>query len=228
MVKNYVIRFFSVIAIPFLFIYIFELLLPDIRVGTINVSAFFYAAAFSVYMKLWEQKEREYIENYSDAIETKIFLSKHRGAYIRNMLTDEENEFAIKRGFVHFLTNFICLIILCALLTALGGIFHGCRMLLVEIYEPLDHLVVEAISLPHLIAYSIFFIIEFLFNLLLSKRIIRAMTWLKNPSSDEEERWYIDQFTFFYVLGIELMGPFFLLILEPFSGTNCYSDSCPN
>jgi hypothetical protein len=52
------------------------------------------------------------------------------------------------------------------------------------------------------------------------------MIYLQNPPSDEDERQWKDSLTFFYLLTIEMIPPFFLLILEPFSRTSCYANSC--
>jgi hypothetical protein len=52
------------------------------------------------------------------------------------------------------------------------------------------------------------------------------MIYLQNPPSDEDERQWKDSLTFFYLLAIEMIPPFFLLILEPFSRTSCYANSC--
>jgi RsiW-degrading membrane proteinase PrsW (M82 family) len=52
------------------------------------------------------------------------------------------------------------------------------------------------------------------------------MVYLQNPPSDEDERKWEDTLTFFYLLAIEMIPPFFMLILEPFKSTSCYADSC--
>ena len=85
----------------------------------------------------------------------------------------------------------------------IGAIFHGCRMFLLEIYEPLSSLTFNGIiSLPHIIAYLLFVVVEYLFRLILVKKIIKVMIYLQNPPSDEEEREWEDTLTFFYVLTI--------------------------
>jgi small basic protein len=81
--------------------------------------------------------------------------------------------------------NTLCAIIIIALLVIMGAIFHGCRMLLIEIYDPLSHLVVSSISLPHVIAYLLFFVISNLAGLIATNRILAFMVnYLQNPTSD--------------------------------------------
>lgn len=80
--------------------------------------------------------------------------------------------------------NIICLIIIGALLAAVGGIFHGCRMLLVRIYPSLAALVARFFSVPHLLSYLLFFLIVDIFRYLATDRIINLMVLLQNPASD--------------------------------------------
>jgi hypothetical protein len=71
-----------------------------------------------------------------------------------------------------------------ALLVTVGAIFHGCRAILREIYDPLSNIMVDSISLPHVISYFIFFIIVDVLQFLLTDRIISLMVYLQNPPSD--------------------------------------------
>lgn len=80
--------------------------------------------------------------------------------------------------------NIICFIIIAALLVAVGGIFYGCRMLLVRIYPSLASLVASFFSVPHLLAYLLFFLIVDMFRYLATDRVINLMVLLQNPASD--------------------------------------------
>lgn len=82
------------------------------------------------------------------------------------------------------------------------------------------------ISLPHIIAYLLFVVVEYLFRLILVKKIIKVMIYLQNPPSDEEEREWEDTLTFYYVLTIELVPLIFMLFIENFSSLSCYANSC--
>ena len=82
------------------------------------------------------------------------------------------------------------------------------------------------ISLPHIIAYLLFVVVEYLFRLILVKKIIKVMIYLQNPPSDEEEREWEDILTFYYVLTIELVPLIFMLFIENFSSLSCYANSC--
>lgn len=72
------------------------------------------------------------------------------------------------------------------LLVIMGAVFHGCRMLLIEIYDPLSAFVVNAISLPHMIAYLVFFFFIDLAAIIATDRIISLMVRLQNPPTDED------------------------------------------
>ena len=54
--------------------------------------------------------------------------------------------------------NLILTILLLLDLMVYGGIFFGCRMFLVDIYDPLSNLIIFYISLPHILAYTPYFI----------------------------------------------------------------------
>jgi hypothetical protein len=81
--------------------------------------------------------------------------------------------------------NTLCALIILTLLVIMGAVFHGCRMMLIEIYDPLSHLVVSRISLPHIIAYLLFFVFSNLAGLIATDRILAFMVnYLQNPTSD--------------------------------------------
>ena len=84
------------------------------------------------------EAEEEFIQNYCDAVESKVFLSKFRGPYRRNILTDEAKEFETIYGFSKLFKNLACCLIIVMLDVIIGAIYHACRMLLLEIYEPLS------------------------------------------------------------------------------------------
>lgn len=107
----------------------------------------------------------------------------------------------------------MCFLLIVVLLVVLGAIFHGFRMFLLAIYDPLaDFQIGGSLSLPHIIAYGLFFVVEEGFRLLVNK-VIDFMVYLQNPPSDEDERKWQDTLTFFYLLAIEMIPPFFMLIL---------------
>jgi len=57
-------------------------------------------------------------------------------------------------------------------------------------------------------------------------RIVQLLIFIKNPSTEAIERDLKSFFTFYYLLAIEIIPIFFFFIIEPFSGTSCYSVSC--
>jgi len=77
-------------------------------------------------------------------------------------------------------------LIILTLLVAMGAIFYGCRCLLIGIYDSMSDAQFDYISIPHIIAYSIFFISSFVAQIFLTERIISLMVWLQNPPSDED------------------------------------------
>jgi hypothetical protein len=124
--------------------------------------------------------------------------------------------------------NLVCMTIILALLVASGAIFYGCRMLLVSIYEKYSNLNVSYISFPHFVSYIIFFVTMDLLRFFATDHIMEFLVFLKNPPTDEDARTYAHNFRFFYLFGIELIGPFFFYILEPFNNNSCYARSCIN
>lgn len=46
------------------------------------------AIGFRVYLTFWSIYEDEYVQKFSDEVQSKVFSSQHRGPYIRNMVTD--------------------------------------------------------------------------------------------------------------------------------------------
>jgi len=112
------------------------------------------------------------------------------------------------------------------MLVAIGGIFDGCRFILRSIYDPLIQYSANFLSLPHLIAYSIFFFIVKVVINLVAMPLINLMIYMQNPPSDEVEKDWKDTLLFFYLIGIELIAFFFFFILEPFQNNSCYTDNC--
>jgi hypothetical protein len=99
-------------------------------------------------------------------------------------------------------------------------------MFLVDIYNSFYHLQGRYFSLSHLFAYSIYLIIADIFKLQLYDKIVYVMIYVKNPSSDVNERFLRNYLTFYYLLVIELIPIIFFFLIEPLSGTSCYSESC--
>ena len=122
--------------------------------------------------------------------------------------------------------NIVCLLIISALLVVSGSIFYGCRMLLLSIYDRYASAKVSSISLPHLFAYLMFFVLMDLLRSLATDHIIDLLVLIRNPPSDEDSREYGHVFRFYYLLGIELIAPAFFLLIEPLQNTSCYSKNC--
>ena len=118
------------------------------------------------------------------------------------------------RGVARVVSNFICLVLLLAVLVILGGIFHATRLFLIEIYPPLSFLALgRYLSVPHIIAYSFFFMVEAFFSNFLLPPFYSLLLWIKNSPSDEYKRELKYFFRLVLAIGIELLGPFFFLIL---------------
>lgn len=120
------------VLVPYVILFVMEQVFGDtIWVYTSQAETFIYTVSYSAFMFYWQSAEDEFIKNYCDAIPSKMFLSKFRGPYVRNILTDEVNEFLTPFGWTAYLLNFICFLIIVVLLVILGSIFHGFRMMLV-------------------------------------------------------------------------------------------------
>ena len=109
--------------------------------------------------------------------------------------------------------NLIILILLLIILTGFGAFFHWVRMFLVQIYDPLSKIQVDYLSLPHVLAYSIFFLFIELFKLIVTDKLMQALVLFMNPPSYDDARELVHEANFFYLLGIELIPPLFFLII---------------
>ena len=117
------------------------------------------------------------------------------------------------------------MIILGAIFVLLGLIFMGFRRMLIRVYPGLSGVVISFLSFPHIFSYLLFFVFIELFTMLVDK-IIYLLIRMKNPPSDESARQMRHHIKFTYLVGIELIGPFFFLVYEPFTGTTCFAVSC--
>lgn len=86
------------------------------------------------------------------------------------------------------------------LATLFGAIFFGCRMLLLEIQEPLYRYQTQYVSLSHVLSYSIYFFLGELFKRKFYGKVVEVMLIVKNPSSDESDGNMRSFFTFYYLL----------------------------
>ena len=124
--------------------------------------------------------------------------------------------------------NLIVLMFLCVIWICFCLVFFGCREFIIAIYDPMSWLKVDFISFPHLLAYMPYFIFAELVEFFLLNRIINLIIWFKDPASDDDARSLSHEFKFFYLMGIELVAPLFLMVVEPFSNTSCFSKKCVN
>ena len=122
--------------------------------------------------------------------------------------------------------NLVSVVIIAALLVLMGLIFMGVRLMLVSFYDSWANLQSGFLSMPHFVAYLVFFLVVDVFRIMATDFIISQLIVLRNPPTDEHSRQLSHRFQFYYLLGIELIAPFFFLILEPIQGTTCYSSSC--
>ncbi len=83
------------------------------------------------------------------------------------------------------MVNVFCIIVMAALLVAIGAIFYGCRMLLLSIFERYAGWRVSYLSFAHFFAYLIFFLSVDLLRMFATDHILRFLVFLQNPPSDE-------------------------------------------
>lgn len=77
------------IIIPYVIFFVLEQVFAEsVWLYTSTLEAVLYAVSYSAFMFYWESAEEEFIKNYCDAVESKVFLSKFRGPYMRNILSD--------------------------------------------------------------------------------------------------------------------------------------------
>lgn len=68
----------------------------------------------------------------------------------------------------------------------MGAVFYGCRMMLLAIHDPMAALKISSLSLPHIVAYLVFFVVIDLAAIVATNRLISLMVRLQNPPTDEE------------------------------------------
>lgn len=126
------------------------------------------------------------------------------------------------------LKNFVCLIVFVILIVCFGAFFYGCRNLLISISDSLYNYQAKFVSLSHVIAYCLYFLLGDVFKFQFYGYIVNFMIFIKNPPTDQIERHQRSYFTFYYLLVMECIPIFFFFILEPFRQTSCYADNCSN
>ena len=124
------------------------------------------------------------------------------------------------------LKNIVWSIFMLVIWGVYGGVFFGCRMFLLEIFDSMAKNQVLFLSLPHLIAYSVYFIFVELVRIVIYRHLVRFLIFFKDPASDDDGRKLEHFFKFYYIFGIEMIPPLFFLIIEPFSNTSCFAKSC--
>ena len=157
---------------------------------------------------------------------SKVFLNSHRGPYRRNIVNDEVNEFEEEGDVLTIFKSLVSLIVFGLIFFIMGLIFLGFRKMLISIFENMAGLQLGFLSFPHILSYMLFFLLVDLLRYLVIDKIIEWLIKLKNPPTDESARQMAHNLKFFFLLGIELIPPFFFLVLEPFMRTTCYSSSC--
>jgi hypothetical protein len=227
LIKISVVAYLFAISVPYGMLYIMEQLYSSqITLYTSLIEAIIFAISFSMYTLFVEELEHHFILAYSDNRESRVFSNTFVGPYIRNILTDELNEFEEDKGFMFFLRNLACMPIFGVLIGIFAGLFHGCRMFLLQIHDPLYGYQGRYFSLSHLLAYSIYLIVGDIFKIQMYDKVVALLIWIKNPSSDVVERSLRSFFTFYYLLLIEVIPLVFFFIIEPLQRTSCYSVNC--
>lgn len=70
-----------------------------------------------------------------------------------------------------------------------------------------------SISLPHFLAYSLFFLSSSIFNYIGIKYVIKLLIYLMNPPTDENEQYLKNTFELCYFIGIEIIPLAFFLFI---------------
>ena len=83
------------IVIPYTIMYIYESILGSLVFAYTNfIKSVLLAISFKVYLAFWKSFEEHYAQKFSDDKSSKVFRGEYRGPYVRNLLTDELNEFS--------------------------------------------------------------------------------------------------------------------------------------
>jgi hypothetical protein len=99
------------------------------------------------------------------------------------------------------------------ILFAEAGIFFGFRMMIVEIYANFPQTNLYLISWPHIISYGIFFAFNNILFEFAIKKITKSLSKKENPPTNQEYKKSYRRKNYIFIIGIELLGLFFLLIV---------------
>lgn len=92
MYQKYILTYLYLVIIPFLSLYAIELGFGNaIFPITSQVQILFLSITYQIYLHYWQQAEESFIEDYTEGVKSKVFLSGFKGPYRRNPLTDEAN-----------------------------------------------------------------------------------------------------------------------------------------
>ena len=92
MINILVLTFLFSLCIPFILLYIFEVLYTDqIYLYSTAIEAIIFAFSFNIFTFILEEKEKFYIQDFTDKRTSSIFRSQFHGPYQRNVVTDEVN-----------------------------------------------------------------------------------------------------------------------------------------
>jgi hypothetical protein len=187
--KIYLSYFFVAFATPYLAIYILETYFRSVIFTYTNLIKFVLSSiGLKIYLTLWAAFEDNYVEKFLDDVSSKVFRNDFRGPYVRNVISDELNEYEYAGMTENVLKNFVCSVIWLAVMVIFGAVFHGTRMLLLAIFDGMAKMSVSFVSLPHLLAYSVFIGVVVLFKHVLLDKLIHLIVLFKNPPSDDDAR----------------------------------------
>jgi hypothetical protein len=122
------IQFFASMSLLYIFIDVIEEVNENIFITTRYISSALFVIGFQVFFVFWREAEEEFVSGFSDARDSKIFLKEYRGPFVRNIITDEPNEYTNTTS--NFLANTIVSVIAGVCLSIIGMIFYAARALL--------------------------------------------------------------------------------------------------
>ena len=132
------------------------------------IETILFSFSFKIFLHQWGNFENEFILQFQDSLSSKTFLPTYRGAYQRNSVTDEVNEYFRETGIIRYLMNIACSILTLFVYLVFGLIFFGCRQMILDIssYQAIS---TYKFSLPHIAGYLVYFIIYAIFELFVMK-----------------------------------------------------------
>ena len=189
--------------------------------------AFVVLIWFSAYIIRQDQAEEFYFRSLREVSGRTTPNYGYKSPYVRNLISDSVNELREVKSIFNRVKEFLGLLFVIVLLLADIGVFYGIRSwtLVLQFRMSPSGLFFEWYSF---VPIFIFFMGNHLMYILVLKRLFRYITSLENNPNFEKDESSTKAKCLIFRIGVELIGPLDLMVVEALGNYNCYDSSCWN